>query len=148
MSDWTHENSSDVFAQQMTGPSYGPITDNLVFNGTNTFVCADNDPLCCSKCTGHCTNGSNPEFCCKPHPGCFEDGVRQSGGISRKVFQEGKKYLFKLINTSAASMFLFSIDDHELEVIEADLVPIKPFKTDSLFVAIGKRTDSYQCNRD
>lgn len=35
-------------------------------------------------------------------------------------------------------MFIFSIDDHDLEVIAADLVPIEPYITDSVFVAIGE----------
>ena len=36
-------------------------------------------------------------------------------------------------------MFIFSIDGHNLTVIETDLVPIKPYTTESLFIGIGQR---------
>jgi len=36
-------------------------------------------------------------------------------------------------------MFIFSIDGHDLEVVETDLVPIEPYKTKSIFVGIGQR---------
>lgn len=36
-------------------------------------------------------------------------------------------------------MFIFSIDDHDLNVVQNDLVPIHPYKTKSIFVGIGQR---------
>lgn len=36
-------------------------------------------------------------------------------------------------------MFIFSIDGHRLKVISADLVPILPYETDSIFIGIGQR---------
>lgn len=50
-----------------------------------------------------------------------------------------KRYLLRLINTSFASTFIFSIDNHELQVVGADFVPILNYTTKSVLVAIGQR---------
>lgn len=50
-----------------------------------------------------------------------------------------KRYLLHLINTSFASAFVFSIDNHVLQVVSADFVPITGYKTKSILVAIGQR---------
>ena len=50
-----------------------------------------------------------------------------------------KRYLLRLINTSFESTFIFSIDKHNLTVVEADFVPIKPYTTTSVLVGIGQR---------
>ena len=54
-------------------------------------------------------------------------------------FQKGTRYLLRLINTAFDSTFIFSIDNHTLEVIASDFVPIKPYTTDSVRVGIGQR---------
>ncbi|KAK4615403.1 Laccase-2 [Fulvia fulva] len=149
MQDWVHENTSIAFQQDLAGAI--PIGDSLLLGGTSSYKCSALDPYCCSSCNSTrtaCKAGMDPAFCCDPDDRCFKsvtnaDGsvstVRQSGGIYAKTFEAGKRYLFQLINASADAMFIFAIDDHELEVIEADLVPIKPYKTDSVFIAIGQR---------
>ena len=50
-----------------------------------------------------------------------------------------KRYLLRLINTSSASTFIFSIDNHLLQVVGADFVPVKDYSTKSILVAIGQR---------
>ncbi|KAL3417370.1 Lcc2 [Phlyctema vagabunda] len=52
-----------------------------------------------------------------------------------------KQYLLRLINTAFDSTFNFSIDNHHLQVISADFVPIVPYNTTSILVAIGQRYD-------
>lgn len=54
-------------------------------------------------------------------------------------FDEGKRHLLILINTAVDTTFVFAIDEHFLEVIEADFVPIKPYTTDKILVGIGQR---------
>ncbi|KAF4817392.1 Laccase [Colletotrichum siamense] len=49
------------------------------------------------------------------------------------------RYLLRLINTAFDNAFVFSIDNHWLTVVEADFVPVKPFVTNSIFLAIGQR---------
>ena len=54
------------------------------------------------------------------------------------TFKEGKKYLLRLINASTDTTWIFSIDNHMLQVVQADLVPIKPYYRDHILVGIGK----------
>ena len=55
-----------------------------------------------------------------------------------KTFEKGKRYLLRLINASTDAGFIFSIDGHILKVISSDFVPIHPYTTNSLHIAIGK----------
>ena len=50
-----------------------------------------------------------------------------------------KKYLMRIINTSFDTTFVFSIDNHMLEVVSADFVPIQPYKNQSILIGIGQR---------
>jgi Multicopper oxidase len=49
------------------------------------------------------------------------------------------KYLIRIINTSFQSTFVFSIDNHLLNIVEADFVPISPYTNTSILVGIGQR---------
>ncbi|TVY33304.1 Laccase [Lachnellula subtilissima] len=51
----------------------------------------------------------------------------------------GERHMLILINTALDTTFVFSIDDHELEIIEMDFVPIRPYKRNSILVGIGQR---------
>ncbi|KAL9075426.1 MAG: hypothetical protein Q9157_004028, partial [Trypethelium eluteriae] len=51
------------------------------------------------------------------------------------TFTSGTSYLFRLVNPSIDSHFDFSIDNHTLQVIAMDFVPIVPF--DHLLTSIG-----------
>ena len=53
-----------------------------------------------------------------------------------KILEKGRRYLLRLINTSLDTTFIFSIDGHNLTVIGADFVPIEPYNTRSVLVAI------------
>ncbi len=63
----------------------------------------------------------------------------------RTSFTPRKKHLLRLINGSAASSFVFSIDNHTMTVVAADLVAVKPYKTDHLLVAIGEHIPRQSC---
>lgn len=56
-------------------------------------------------------------------------------------FEQGKKYLLRIIAVQTDSWMRFAIDGHTLTVIATDLVPIRPFKTSSLNIAPGQRYD-------
>ncbi|KAK8035117.1 multicopper oxidase [Apiospora rasikravindrae] len=56
-------------------------------------------------------------------------------------FEAGKSYRMRLINAAVDTHFKFSIDNHDLQVIATDLVPIKPFNTSVLSIAMGQRYD-------
>lgn len=51
----------------------------------------------------------------------------------------GKRYLLRLINTSFDTTFVFTIDNHWLEVISTDFVPITPYRTHYILIGIGQR---------
>lgn len=145
MQDWVHDNTSIAFKQEL-GRSI-PLADSILLGGTNTFKCDALNSSCCSGCDlSKCTPGTDEAFCCKPDERCYRPTLlpngtiieqKQIGGLFNRTFQEGKRYLLQLINASADAMFIFAIDDHDLLVIASDLVPIHPYKTDSLFIAIG-----------
>ncbi len=50
-----------------------------------------------------------------------------------------KKYLMRIINTSFDTTFRFSIDNHMLQVVSADFVPIQPYQSKSILIGIGQR---------
>lgn len=56
-------------------------------------------------------------------------------------FTAGTSYRFRLINGAINTHFMFSIDNHTLTVIATDLVPIAPYETDVLSIAMGERYD-------
>jgi FtsP/CotA-like multicopper oxidase with cupredoxin domain len=69
----------------------------------------------------------------------FTSGSTTTG--SRSEFTgivPGKKYRFRIVNSAIQSTYQFSIDNHTFTVIQNDFVPIVPYKTNSLFINIGK----------
>ncbi|KAJ5652889.1 extracellular dihydrogeodin oxidase/laccase [Penicillium longicatenatum] len=56
-------------------------------------------------------------------------------------FTPGTRYRIRVVNAAADQHFRFMIDDHELEVIANDFVPIVPFTTNQLSVGMGQRYD-------
>lgn len=137
MNDWVHENTSVAFKEELAGGI--PLADSLLLGGQGNFKCSDLDPNCCNSCRPCAPNSTvDLEFCCTPNPLCTQALQQRKGSTYTKTFEKGKRYLMKLINGSAGAMFHFSIDGHDLEVVQTDLVPIVPFKTDSLFIGIGE----------
>ena len=60
------------------------------------------------------------------------------------TFAEGtsekrKRYLLTLINTSFTRTFVFSIDNHWLQIASADFVPITPYRNTSVLIGVGQR---------
>ncbi|CAI0646995.1 unnamed protein product [Colletotrichum noveboracense] len=66
-----------------------------------------------------------------------------NGGGSRFTtnFEAGKSYRMRLVNGAIDTMWKFMIDNHTLEVISADFVPINPYNTSSISIGIGQRYD-------
>ena len=63
------------------------------------------------------------------------------GAYSRATLVKGKTYRLRLVNTAIDNNFRFSLDSHQLKVIQADFVPIVPVAKDWIFIAIGQRYD-------
>ncbi|KAK3367446.1 multicopper oxidase-domain-containing protein [Lasiosphaeria ovina] len=53
--------------------------------------------------------------------------------------EKGKKYLFRLINTSVDTTYIFSIDNHNFTVMTTDFVPIHPYNVSHIVIGIGQR---------
>ncbi|KAK7928816.1 multicopper oxidase [Apiospora marii] len=68
-----------------------------------------------------------------------------SGVITGKrnavALEKDKSHRLRLVNGALDAHFKFSIDNHTLQVIAMDLVPIKPFTTDVVSLGIGQRYD-------
>ncbi|KAI1839472.1 hypothetical protein JX266_014317 [Neoarthrinium moseri] len=64
-----------------------------------------------------------------------------SGERFETTFTSGKRHRLRLVNTAIDTFFKFSIDNHKLTIIAADLVPIKPYTTEILSIGIGQRYD-------
>ena len=68
---------------------------------------------------------------------------RYTGGPQSELavinVEYGKRYRFRLVGMSCDSNFLFSIDGHNLTVIEADGILTEPVLVDSLQVLAGQR---------
>ncbi|KAL4894413.1 extracellular dihydrogeodin oxidase/laccase [Aspergillus ambiguus] len=56
-------------------------------------------------------------------------------------FEANKRYRLRLVNAAADSHFRFMIDNHTLEVISTDFVPIVPYNTTNLSIGMGQRYD-------
>jgi FtsP/CotA-like multicopper oxidase with cupredoxin domain len=56
-------------------------------------------------------------------------------------FQAGKRYRFRLVNAAMDTHFKFTIDNHNMTVMASDFVPVVPYETDVLSIAIGQRYD-------
>lgn len=63
------------------------------------------------------------------------------GNYNQVTITKGKKYRLRLLNAAIDSYIHVSLDQHAMEVIAADFVPIKPFTTEWLLLAVGQRYD-------
>ena len=63
------------------------------------------------------------------------------GSRFETTFDAGTKYRIRLVNAAADNHFRFMIDNHTMEVIAADFVPIHPYNTTQLSIGMGQRYD-------
>ena len=109
MTDWNHRSA---FEDWSLAPDFGaPDMTNILLNGKGRY------------------NYTDPK-----HP---DLPIGQPERYS-KAFKPGRRYLLRLINTSLVTTFVFSIDGHNVTGSGADFVPIVPYNTSSVLVAIGK----------
>ncbi|KAK3313228.1 multicopper oxidase-domain-containing protein [Apodospora peruviana] len=120
LGDWGH---TEAFKLWRTSAITGrpPTMDNSLINGTNTYTCTAAEKAQGKKCD-----------------------TLINGKPAKKlemVFKKGETYRLRLVNAATDAVFQFSIDGHKLKVIAMDLVPIKPFETDSIKIQMGQRYD-------
>ncbi|KAF2622424.1 multicopper oxidase [Macroventuria anomochaeta] len=56
-------------------------------------------------------------------------------------FTSGTSYRIRLVNAAVDTHFKFMIDNHTMQVIASDLVPITPYETTVLDIGMGQRYD-------
>ncbi|KAB8276471.1 Cupredoxin [Aspergillus minisclerotigenes] len=63
------------------------------------------------------------------------------GSRFETTFEAGNRYRIRLVNAAADNHFRFMIDNHTMEVIATDFVPIHPYNTTQLSIGMGQRYD-------
>ncbi|KAK4107642.1 multicopper oxidase [Canariomyces notabilis] len=71
-----------------------------------------------------------------------EDGDSSQTGTRLAVsFTSGTSYRMRLVNAAVDTHWRFSIDNHTMTVMAADLVPIVPYETTVITIGMGQRYD-------
>ncbi|KAF3923179.1 Laccase-2 [Dactylellina cionopaga] len=125
VTDWYHEDAFTLFPREVTNAddrSTNP--DSMLINGMGNYTMVRPDNV--TVFSGCELPDSGPD--------CYIPT-----GLWNTTVQAGKRYKFRLVNTSVRTHLTFSIDNHTLEVISTDFVPIVPYSTDTLTIAIGQR---------
>lgn len=71
------------------------------------------------------------------------NGKASTGTVGMATFSvtSGKIYRMRLVNPSGASVQKFTIDGYNFTVFANDFVPVQPYVTDVVTLAVGQRTD-------
>ncbi|KAF9397509.1 hypothetical protein BGX21_008793 [Mortierella sp. AD011] len=114
LSDWYHQPTGTLLAHYLSPESQGkePVPNNGLINGKHTFNCSNVQPADLP-----CVEGERAVI----------------------HFVPNRRYRLRIINASAAAAFLFSIDNHLLEVIEVDGTDLNPIMVESLPINAGQR---------
>jgi FtsP/CotA-like multicopper oxidase with cupredoxin domain len=68
----------------------------------------------------------------------YGSGSNQTGSYFNVTFESGTSYRLRVVNVAIDTHFKFMIDNHTMSVIASDFVPIKPYTTDVLDIAMGR----------
>ncbi|RIB14335.1 multicopper oxidase [Gigaspora rosea] len=112
LSDWYHIPSGEIHPILLS-PSYkggDPIPNSGEISGIGQFNCSST------------RNSCNP-----------------NNGVATYTVKKGKKYRFRIICTSAAAHFIFSIDEHPLTIIEVDGHLIEPVTLKTIPIHTAQR---------
>ncbi|KAK9470799.1 multicopper oxidase [Dipodascopsis tothii] len=113
LGDWYHSLADAYMEKYLSSGNENtePVPDNGLINGAAFFNCSDVDET------------------------CYQDQA------ARTVFNfvHGKTYRLRLINVAAFAEIDFSIDDHELVIVEADGTNVEPLTVHKMRTAVGQR---------
>ncbi|KFA51000.1 hypothetical protein S40293_07285 [Stachybotrys chartarum IBT 40293] len=70
-----------------------------------------------------------------------DDDSTQTGSRLNIAFTSGTSYRMRIVNAAVDTNWKFSIDNHTMTVIAADLVPIVPYTTTIIDMTMGQRYD-------
>ncbi|KAK6392808.1 hypothetical protein LTR65_002889 [Meristemomyces frigidus] len=71
----------------------------------------------------------------------YNDSGTVTGDRFTTTWDSGSSYLLRVVNVGVDTHFTFTIDNHTLQVIATDFVPIVPYTTDSVSIGMGQRYD-------
>ncbi|CAG8685777.1 2839_t:CDS:2, partial [Dentiscutata erythropus] len=113
LQDWYHNDSKSLLATFLSPESQGaePAPDNGLINGKNSFNCS----------------------------AAPKGSVCKDASLAKFKFVHGKKYRLRIINSSAFSAFIFSIDDHPMDVIEVEGMITKRHTVHRLPINVAQR---------
>ncbi|KAF0381436.1 extracellular dihydrogeodin oxidase/laccase [Gigaspora margarita] len=77
------------------------------------------------------------QYDCKAAP--KNSTCNSNNKVATYVVKKGKKYRFRIINTSALVHYIFSIDNHPLTIIEVDSELVKPVTLNTIPINIAQR---------
>ncbi|KAG9066644.1 hypothetical protein KI688_012552 [Linnemannia hyalina] len=127
VSDHYHTDSASLVAWYLSTASEGvePVPDNGLINGRNSF---------------DCSLAAEALFPSTPGSGGYGKD-RCYSGAPRAVLEveHGLTYRIRIINTGSFADFKVSVDEHELEVIEADGVDMVPVKVERVPIHVAQR---------
>ncbi|KAL0941950.1 laccase-1 precursor, partial [Colletotrichum truncatum] len=89
-------------------------------------------------------NGLNPYNCSlspSQYPSITNATCHDNAPRSKFLFEAGKTYKLRLINTGAQAIQVFSIDSHKFIVTSMDWTPIEPYEADWIALGVGSRAE-------
>ncbi|KAF2860096.1 multicopper oxidase [Piedraia hortae CBS 480.64] len=138
---WYHSHFSAQYGEGVIGPMIfdGPATANYD-EDLGTFMLNEWFYKTASSINAVSKNRAGP-----PGDNVLINGQNKNangGGEYGKItIESGKKYRLRFINSAVDNFYYVSLDNHPLQVITSDFIPIRPFYTNSLLIAIGQRYD-------
>ncbi|GKT45069.1 laccase-1 [Colletotrichum spaethianum] len=130
-----HASQNGVFGGiQINGPASAPYDEDLGVVVLSDWFHRTTDELYEAAAT------SGPPT---PQTGLI-NGTGKYGDLGSRfttVFESGKSYRMRLVNSAIDTHWKFMIDNHTLEVIAADFVPLNPYNATDLSIGIGQRYD-------
>ncbi|OCH84564.1 laccase 2 [Obba rivulosa] len=137
---WYHSHLATQYCDGLRGPLvvYDPndayLSDYDVDDDTTVITLAD---------WYHTAATLGPRFPTQADATLINGLGRYSGGPESNLtvitVESGKRYRFRLVSISCDENYVFSIDDHEMIVIEADGVETQPVTVDSIQIFAAQR---------
>ncbi|KAF9933293.1 hypothetical protein FBU30_005877 [Linnemannia zychae] len=113
LSDWYHQTTGELLKTYLApGNNMEPMPNSGLINGKGSFNCSNVIPA---------------DLPCAP-----------SERAAIHVLQN-RKYRLRIINTSAAAPFYFSVDSHQLLIIEVDGTDVNPYMVEGIPINAGQR---------
>ncbi len=132
LNDYYHREEFDILTDVMGNDltKIRPASDNNLINGKMNFQCSNSTSNSASSSNSNGTSSSTSGACVN------------NAGLSKFKFVSGKKHRLRLINTGVAGIQKFSIDNHNMTIFANDFIPVKPYTTNVVTLAVCSLIDT------